>query len=160
VDLGGDEHGLACLEDLVQSGESDSGKILLLVDGVGFGHGLMEDVVDGADGEGVVEQVVEDLPDASKGTVADQNQGEDELAQPRLGDRQPEEQIIGFIGRGKGEIKTMLSLVELLVDELAADSVAVGESRDGAPRKGVEGQLAARQGVKLLGWEDARLVRW
>jgi hypothetical protein len=57
-------------------------------------------------------------------------------------------QIIGLIGRVKGQLEALLSLLELLVDELSADEVFSGELRDGPSAKRVEGQLAAGERVK------------
>ena len=44
-----------------------------------------QEVVNAAQGEGIVEEAGQEFGDAAEGTVADQRASEDELAQPRLG---------------------------------------------------------------------------
>ena len=104
-----------------------AGQVLLPVEGAGPGHGGAGDVVDGAQRERAVEQVAEQFVDAAVGTVADQEQGQDELLQPGLGDRQVEEDgVVGGEVGGEGLGEGLLGLVGLLVDELAADVVVGG----------------------------------
>src|SRR3981189_1685706 len=118
-----DEDGATGLEDLVIGTDADAGQVLALVDRTGGGDGLLDDVVDRAHAEVVIEEVAEQLGDAPERTVSDEDQGEDELADPGLGDREVEEDpgVSGGWFRGEGEIEGLLSLVGLVVDELAAD---------------------------------------
>jgi hypothetical protein len=76
--------------------------------------------------------------------VADQDQSQDELANPRAGNRQVEQDsfVVVRLG-GEGPVKGVLGDVQLLVDELAADLVLLGQFRDGLTGKGVQCQLAA-----------------
>src|SRR3954469_21302666 len=62
--------------------------------------------------------------------MADKGGGEDELAEPVLGDGQVEEDRGSVSGRVEGVKQSILGFVLLLVDELAADEVFLGESRD------------------------------
>ena len=107
-------------------------------------HGLVEDVVDGAQRERGVEQIGQQFGNATERTRADQKETEGHLPQPRLGHWEPEEELFGFAGRrGKGLVKGVVGLVELLVDELATDRVRLGELRDRLAGQGVESQLLA-----------------
>src|SRR5262249_54694445 len=102
MDTGPDQHRLFGLEDLVMRADADGGQVLRRVGRKGLGDSLAEDVVSRADGEGVVEQVSEQLADAAQGAVADKDQAEDQLPQPGPGDWQPEEQVLGGGRRIKG----------------------------------------------------------
>jgi hypothetical protein len=108
-----------------------------------------------------IEEVAEQFGDAAKGTVTDQDQGEDELADPGLGDREVEEHPVvagGSVGR-EGVIEGLLGLVGLVVDELAADLMLVGDSRDGCGAgERVEGESLSLGRVQLLGGADSRGV--
>jgi hypothetical protein len=68
-------------------------------------------------GEGVIEEVTEQLGDAAERTVSDEDQGEDELADPGLGDREVEEDALVRVGRSgcEGVIEGLLRLVGLVV---------------------------------------------
>jgi hypothetical protein len=80
-----------------------------------------------------IEEVAEQFGDAAERTVADQDQGEDELADPGLGDREVEEDAVvagGSVG-GEGVLEGLLGLVGLVVDEFATDVVLPGELSDG-----------------------------
>lgn len=123
--------------------DADKGEILLLVETLGLIDCLLEDVVDGADREGMIEQVSEQFTDATERAVADEDQAQDQLAQPRSGDGQPEEQILWGSGRGEGQVETLVGLVQLLIDELAADVVVMSELGDGDAFESGESQLLA-----------------
>ena len=86
--------------------------------------------MDRAQGERIVEEVGEQFADAAEGTVADEGQAEDELAEPGFGDGEPEEKL-GRVdgGRGEGLVEGVVGVVELLVDEFAADVVLVRQMR-------------------------------
>jgi hypothetical protein len=131
---------------------------LLLVDRLGSGGGRGEDVVDGAEGDVEVEQVSEQVDDASIRAVAAEGQGQDQLAQPGPGDGQPEEEVIGpVIGRWvEGQIEPSLGAAQLLVDELPADEVLGGDAGNGHAGKGVEGQTESRPWIERLGRADGR----
>ena len=55
--------------------------------GTGLGHGILEDVVNRADGHGDIDKIAEKFLDATHGTVADERQAQGCLPQPRFGDR-------------------------------------------------------------------------
>src|SRR3954466_10435142 len=118
-----DEDRVTGLEDLVIGTDADAGQVLAKVDLTGGGDGLVDDVVNRPDGEVVIEEVAEQFGDAPERTVTDEDQGEDELADPGLGDRGGEEHAVvsGGWSRREGVIEGLLSLVGLVVDELAAD---------------------------------------
>src|SRR4051794_35041134 len=76
--------------------------------------------------------------------MADQSEAEYQLPEPGLGDRKPEEELAGGGGgRGKGVVEGSVCVVELLVDELAADVLLVSQNTDGLPGQGVQGELLA-----------------
>ena len=99
-----------------------------------------------------MEQVAEQFVDAAVGTVADQQQGQDEPPQPGRGDRQVEQDgvvVRGVGGEGLGE--GLLGLVGLLVDELAADVVVAAS--------GVMGWPARASRASCRRWWGRRRVR-
>lgn len=95
--------------------------------------------MDTTQGEGMVENVREQFADAAKGAMAEEGEAKDELAKPGLGDGQPEEQLRWITRRwGEGVVQSVLGGVELLVNELAADVLVLGDLGDGDASKGVE----------------------
>ncbi len=138
------QHGATRLEDLVVGPDADGGEILLGVDAASGGDGLVQDVMDGPHGQREVEEVVQEFGDAAEGTVANEGESEDELPQPRLGDRKPKEEWGGLVARrGEGMVQGVMRLLELLVDELTADLLLAGQFGDGLAGQGVEGELLA-----------------
>ena len=61
---------------LDKGADANARQIRLAVDGAGAGHGLLQDVMDTAEGEPIVEEVGEQFGDAAQRTVADQDQAE------------------------------------------------------------------------------------
>src|SRR6185503_5644166 len=102
VGVAADQDRAAGLEDLVQGGDADGTEVLAVVVAGGDGHGAADDVVNGAQGKGVVEEVAEQLDDAAQGAMADEDQSEDELAQPGLGDGQVEQGAVVAGGTRSG----------------------------------------------------------
>ena len=124
--------------------DADGGEILLGVDAASGGDGLVQDVMDGPHGQREVEEVVQEFGDAAEGTVADEGEAEDELPQPRLGDREPKEELGGLVGEGwKAWSRASCGVLELPVDELTADLLLAGQFGDGLAGQGVEGELLA-----------------
>ena len=160
--IGGDENGLAGLEDLSQRGDTDRLEILLNVEAACWGDRIMEDVVDAAQGEGMVEEVAEQFLNAAKGAVADEGEAKNELAKPGLGNGEPEQQPRGVDRRqGKSLVEGVVGMVELLVDELAADVLVLGEVGDGYASQGIEGKLlAGRPGQQGSAAGLGRLGGW
>jgi hypothetical protein len=160
-----DEDRATGLEDLIIGTDADSGQVLAIVDLTGGVDGLLDDVVNRSHREVVIEEVAEQFGDAAERTVPDEDQSEDELADPGLGDREVEEDPVVSVGwfRVEGVIEGLLSLVSLVVDKLAADLVLLGELGDGGrARESVESEAlslgraeilggAGRQGVEGLG---------
>ena len=109
--------------------DADPGQVLAIVDLAGGGDGLLDDVVDRPHGEVVIEEVAEQFGDAAERAVADEDQGEDELADPGLGDREVEEDpVVSAAGRRRD--RGPVGLVGLVVEELAADGVLSGQFGD------------------------------
>ena len=134
---------------------------MAIVDLTGGVDGLLDDVVNRPHGEVVIEEVAEQFGDATERTVSDEDQGEDELADPGLGDREVEEDAVVSGGwfRGEGVIEGLLSLVGLVVEELAADVMVLGDSREGCGAdERVEGEALSLGGVQLLGGAGRRGV--
>src|SRR5215831_693170 len=84
--VGTDQHRVAGLKDLVVNANRDAGQILAGVDLLRGGDGAVDDVVDRTQRDWVVEEVGKQLDDAAKGTVADEDQGQDQLANPGAAD--------------------------------------------------------------------------
>jgi hypothetical protein len=91
-DIGPDQDGSARLEDFVVGTDADHREVLLVVDPVCGSDSLMQDVMDRADRQRMVEEVVQQFTDTTVGTVAVEGETEDELTKPGLDDGQPEEQ--------------------------------------------------------------------
>ena len=128
---------------------------MLLVDGAGLVDGVLGDCVNPAQGDGQIKEAVEHLLGPAQGRMADEGGGEDELAEPVLGDGQVEEDFY-FGGAGgrrvEGVKQSGLGFVPLLVDELAADGVIVGKTGDPAALvKRIQGEVDA-----LLGGHGVR----
>ena len=96
-----------------------------------------------------VEEVAQQRDDAAVGAVTGQDQAEDQLPEPGLGDRQLEEDLLGRRRRVEGELQGELGGVGLLVEELAADLMLAGQLGDGwRAGEDVQGQV-----LPLLGRE-------
>lgn len=79
--------------------------------------------------------------------MTDEDQSEDELPQPRLGDGQMENDLVVGCCGGKRLVKGLLGLGGLLVDELAADVMFFGDVADRLlARQRVDGQTLALLG--------------
>ena len=141
-----DQDRLAGLEYLVMGTDADAGQILAGIDGAGGFHGLLDDVMDGAERQGGIEDIGEQFADAAQRAVAGQDQTEDELTKPELADRQVEEDIVLGGGRGESVIDPFVGTVDLLVDELTADLVVGSDGGDGPAGQGSQGNLAASVG--------------
>ena len=93
-------------------------------------------------------------------------EAEDQLPQPGFGHGQPEEELRRW-GRWWSErsVEGVVGVAELLIDELAADWVLIGQGRDGLAGEGIEGELlACRQwqqtGRGGCGYCRSRTVEW
>jgi hypothetical protein len=93
LDIGPDEDWLAILKDFIVGTDADGGQVDLGVDVASVFDGIVEDIVDGADGQRCVETVVEGSHDAAIGAVAVEAKGESELSEPLCGDGQMEENM-------------------------------------------------------------------
>ena len=102
------EDRVAGLEDLVMGPDADAGQVVRSVDRPGRFDGAVDDVVDRPQGDLAVEEVAEQFDDAPVRAVADQDQGQDQLAQPGLGDRQVEEDVLGRRCRVEGVVRACL----------------------------------------------------
>jgi hypothetical protein len=114
--------------------------------------------VDRAHGEGVIEEVAEQLGDAAERTVSDEDQGEDELSGPGPGDREVEEDlVVSGRFRGEGVIEGLLGLVGLMVDELSTDLMLLGDPREGCGAgEHVERKALSLGGVEPFGRAGSR----
>src|SRR3954469_2397970 len=142
--VGTDQHRQAGLMNLIVNANCHAGQVLTGVDLSRGGDSAVDDVVGRAQRHSVSEEVGKQFDDPAQGTVADQDQSQDELANPRAGNRQVEQDsfVVVRLG-GEGLVKGVVGDVKLLVDELAADLVLLGQFRDGLTGKGVQCQLAA-----------------
>ncbi|MGO9811585.1 MAG: hypothetical protein ACLP53_12530 [Isosphaeraceae bacterium] len=90
--------------------EEDAGEVVLLVDSPGMSNGAVHDVVHGPQGDPIIEEVTQQLDDAAVGTMADQHQGQDQLLQPSLGDRQVEKDVAGLLEGAKASLRASLAV--------------------------------------------------
>ena len=77
--VGSDQHGLPALENLVVGTNADTRKVLLTVVQSRLLNCALKNIMDRANGNGVVQEVSEELADSANGTVADQCQPQDRL---------------------------------------------------------------------------------
>lgn len=160
-DVGADQHRPASLEELVEGANANRNQGLLGMVRAGGSDGLMEDVLDGTDGQGIVQEVSEHLGDAAYGAVADQGEAQDQLPQPRLGDGQPEEVLRRVVRWREGVVEGSVGVVELLVDKRAADRMLRRKVADRLAREGIEGKLlpgVQRQGACRRGDPSGRAI--
>jgi hypothetical protein len=128
--------------------DADGGEVLLGVVLVCVSDGLVQDVVDRPQRQEVAEEVGEQFVDTAEGTVADESEAEDQLLQPGFGHRQPEEELRRLVRwRSERLVEGLVGLAELLIDELAADLVLVGQGRDGLAGESIQSELLACQEV-------------
>ena len=112
----------------------------------------MHDVVHGPQGDPKIEDVVQQFDHAAGRAMADEHQGQDQLPQPRLGNRQVEEDLLGSQNRGEGTVERPLRGVHLLVEELPADLVLAGQLGDCfRPGEHLDGQVSPLLRRQLLG---------
>jgi len=157
VGVAADQDGVAALEDLVEGGDADGRESLAVVVGGGSVPGTVDDTVDGSQGKGVVEEGAEEFDDAAERTVTDEDEGEDELGQPGLGDGQVKQDMVvgGEVGV-EGEAEGVLGVAGGPVDELAADLVLGGEGQD-LTLGGAEGLGGTGGGRE---WADGEIDFW
>ena len=113
--------------------------------------------------QGIVEEVGEQFVDAAEGTVADEGEAEDQLPQPGFGHGQPEEELRRSVRWWReGLVEGVVGVAELLIDELAADLVLVGQGGDGLAGESVQGELlSCLEGQQTgRGVEGTALGRW
>ena len=131
-DIGADQDGAAGLEDLVVGADADGGEVLLSVVTAGRGDGLVQDVMDRSPG----------TTDSRRGRRSSSTTPRKELWQIRMRPRtncRSQGLVTGSQKRSCGRrsgggvkalVEGVVGLGELLVDELAADVVVVGELGD------------------------------
>jgi hypothetical protein len=123
-----DQDRLAALVDFIMGTDGHGGQRLGLVDRASRFYRGVDNVGDRAQGQGEIEDILEELDDAAERTVADEHQAEDDLAEQGFGDGDREQDLL-VVGPGWGEslVESLLGLVGLLIDEFAADVVGVGK---------------------------------
>jgi len=147
-----DEDRLSVLEDLVVSADADRGQVTVSVELPCASDGGVDDIVDVAQGQVVVEEVVEQFAYPPERTMPDEDQAECELADPAFGDGKVEQDriVCGWWVEGVGE--GVSCEVLLPVDELAADVRVLRESGDGlCAGQSVECEALALFGSECLG---------
>ena len=110
--------------------DADPGQVVGAVDRAGAGDGGLDHVMDGPQGELGVEEVGQQGDDAAVGAMTTQDQGQDQLMEPGLGDRQVEEDLLVGSRRVEGVLQSQLGGVGLSVEELAADLMLAGQLGD------------------------------
>ncbi len=131
--------------------DADAGQVVGAIDLLGPRHGSLDHVMHGPQRERGVEEVAQEGDHTAVGAVTGQDQGEDQLTEPRLGDRQVEEDLLVRSRRIEGVLQGELCRVGLLVEELAADLMLAGQLGDRlCAGEDLHGQLLPLLGRELL----------
>ena len=132
------------------------GEVVPVVDSLGMSNGAVHDVVHGPQGDPIIEEVTQQLDHAAVRTMADPYQGQDQLPQPSLGDRQVEQDVIGRMRGSEGPAKSRLGSVGLVVEEFATDLVLPGQLGDRLrPGEDLNGQVSPLLWLESLGGPEA-----
>ena len=151
-DVGPDQPRPTGLENLVVGTAAKAGQVWLLREAAGRGHGLLDEVGNGAQGQRLVEPVAEQFASPPERTRADEHQSQDQLSQPGLGDGHPEKPLVGLaVVAVNGLVQSVVGVVELLVNERAADLVSGGPLAERLASEGVKGPLLALVGEQGVG---------
>jgi hypothetical protein len=137
------------LVDFIVGPHPDGRQVLAAVDLTGLLHGPSQEVVKAAQtAPAVVEHCLEQFQHPAIRAVTDQRQRQDQLLQPRADHRQREEhRVFRRSGGLEGPIDDRRGLLHLLVDEFAADLVALGQIRERlGPSQGLQGQVPSLSG--------------
>jgi hypothetical protein len=146
------EHGVARLEDLVVGPDADAGQVATAAHRPRRYHGAGDDVVHRAQRDASVEEVTEQFDDGPVQAVADQDQGQDQLPQPGLGDGEMEEDMIVSEVGLEGPCQGVPGDVGLLVEELAADLMTAGQVGDRMGRtEDLDGEILTLRRQQPLG---------
>lgn len=124
---------------------ADAREVLGIVQILCLVHGPLGQVVDAAETDlAIIEHRIQQFHHALKRTMTDQDHRQNQLLQPVLTDRQPEQDLVlSTVASLEGLIDGRGSLSPLLIDEFAADIVPLGDPGDGLDMpKGLYGQLA------------------
>ena len=142
---------MSVLEDLIVSTDADRRQVVAGVELTGAFDGRVNDVVDGAQGQVVVEEVPEQFGDSAERTVPDENQTECELADPVRGDGKVEQHRSIGGWWVEGAVQGVAGNILLSVDEPPADPILVGQFGDrSGPGERPDGQLLARVRAERL----------
>ena len=112
------------------SSDADRQEVFLAIDQASLLHSAHDDVVDRPDGELVVEDIPEEVHDAAVGAMTMEDGAKDDLSEPVLGDADVEEDLVILSLRTEGGLQCPFGLVDLRVDELAADVVISGQAAE------------------------------
>jgi hypothetical protein len=101
----------------------------------------------------VIEEIVEQLNDATQGGMADEDQGNDQLGNPGLGNRKVEENSVALLvlRRTESVIEGLVGKSQLLVNELSTDVVLLGQERDRLTAKGSQSNVQTLLPGQVLG---------
>jgi hypothetical protein len=116
----------------------------------------MHDVVDSPNRDGKVEEIPQQIHDATDRAATVKDQTEDQLTQPGFRDRQTEQNIFAFSRWVERDCDGVVSNPGLLGNELAADVELVRQVRDClSPSEYLDGDLLPLLGTQLLGRPSA-----
>ncbi len=95
-------------------------------------HGSLDDVVNGSQAHvAVIEHGIQNIEYAAKGAVTDQDQRQNEMVNPGLGNGQVEQDLLVlWFGRLERLVDGHGGFGQLVVDEFAADLVLLGQMCD------------------------------
>ncbi len=157
IDVGPDQDGPATLKDFVVGSDADAAQVDGRVLDACPLDGFLENVADGGVGHGIVEDVAEKFADAAEGTVADEQQREGRLLDPRGRDREGEQNVAVRLGSGESAVEGVPRRVDLPGDEFAADAVVAGGLADGVvSAENRQNQVAALRGLQQPSGAGAR----
>ena len=135
---------LVAVEDFVVQSNPNLGQVLGCVDGSCELSSELMQVVHAAHADGYTQNVAHEFHHATVGTVTNEGEGQNDLAQPRFGDRKIEQDLVICSRGSKGIVDRFKRQILLLVDELATDVVIGCQTADvGRARHCLDSQVHA-----------------
>ncbi len=148
---------------LIMVGDTNTGQVLAVIETPSGHHGLLDDIVNGSQAHVVViEHGIQNIEYAAKRAVTDQDQRQNELMNPGLGNGQVEQYLLVFLfGRLERLVDGRGGFAQLLVNEFAADLVLLGHTCDRLGSSyGLERQVPSFREIHLNCRAGMRGKRW
>jgi hypothetical protein len=148
------QHRLTGLVNLIVSSHANTQERFGVVECLCLVHGPLQEIGEAAQtGIAVIEHRLQQLHHPPQRAMADQGQAQGQLFQPVPGYGQPEQDLVLVrFGGLKGLIEGRRGLLHLLVHELAADTVSLGQTGERlVPTQGLHKQVFSLPGAHLSG---------